>query len=66
MDGAAAIEMIAVTRGLTMGAINDLTDEQLVKVPEGFNNNILWNMGHILFYTATFVYGPSLTTFAAR
>ncbi len=28
--------------------IKDLTTEQLNKVPEGFNNNIAWNLGHMV------------------
>ena len=28
--------------------INALSNEQLVKIPEGFNNNIIWNFGHII------------------
>lgn len=28
--------------------IKDLTNEQLNKVPEGFNNNIAWNLGHMV------------------
>ncbi|GAB3343441.1 DinB family protein [Marivirga atlantica] len=28
--------------------ISALSNEQLVKIPEGFNNNILWNFGHII------------------
>ena len=28
--------------------IKDLTIEQLNEIPPGFNNNIIWNLGHLL------------------
>ncbi|MBG9944788.1 DinB family protein [Brevibacillus formosus] len=31
----------------TLKAINGLTDEDANIIPEGFSNNILWNLGHI-------------------
>ena len=31
-----------------LDGIKDLTNEQLNKVPEGFNNNIAWNLGHMV------------------
>ena len=36
--------------------MNDLTIEQLNEVPEGFNNNIIWNFGHIVTTTPAIVY----------
>ena len=35
------------TRRNLLKVINGLTDEQLVTIPQGFNNNILWNIGHV-------------------
>lgn len=46
-------------RGMTLGAIKDLNDEQLLKVPEGFNNNILWNLGHMVISQQYFIYHTS-------
>jgi hypothetical protein len=31
--------------------VDSLTIEQLNKIPDGFNNNIIWNFGHILVST---------------
>ncbi len=31
--------------------------EQLNKIPEGFNNNLLWNIGHVIVVQQRLVYG---------
>ena len=31
-----------------LGLISELSTEQLNKIPDGFNNNIVWNLGHII------------------
>ena len=36
------------TRNVVLKLISDLSIEQLNKVPEGFNNNIIWNFGHLM------------------
>lgn len=36
--------------------VAELTPEQLNKIPKGFNNNILWNLGHILVVHQLLVY----------
>ena len=36
------------SRLLTLKAINSLTIEQLNKIPEGFKNNIAWNVAHLV------------------
>ena len=35
------------------------TLEQLNKVPQGFNNNLIWNIGHIVVSQQILVYGGS-------
>lgn len=35
-------------RYFTLNTIKDLTVEQLNKVPEGYNNNIIWNLAHLV------------------
>lgn len=42
------IERIKKTRIYVLGLIEGLTSEQLNKIPAGFNNNIIWNMGHLM------------------
>lgn len=42
------IEIIRKTRSFLLKQLEDLTAEQYNKVPEAFNNNIIWNLGHMI------------------
>lgn len=42
------IDNIRKTRLIILEFINDLSTEQLNKIPEGFKNNIIWNLGHLI------------------
>jgi hypothetical protein len=42
------IEIIRKTRTFLLEGLNDLSTQQLNKIPEGFNNNIIWNLGHLI------------------
>jgi hypothetical protein len=42
------LDNIKKTRNYLLEQIKDLTLEQLNKVPAGFNNNIVWNLGHLV------------------
>ena len=42
------LEILKKTRTALLGSLEILTPAQLNHVPTGFNNNILWNLGHIL------------------
>ena len=42
------IENIRKVRAFLLEGIKDLTTEQLNRIPEGFNNNIIWNLGHLV------------------
>lgn len=42
------IESLKKARALLLEGINDLTIEQLSQIPAGFNNNIVWNLGHMI------------------
>ena len=52
-----SIELIRGPRELALSQVKDLTLEQLNHVPQGFNNNIIWNIAHMIssqqgiFYT---------------
>ena len=41
------IEILKKSRLLILKVIEDLSIEQLNKIPEGFNNNIAWNIAHL-------------------
>jgi hypothetical protein len=47
-DLSLSIEMLKKERAITLEVINSLSDEQLLKIPAGYKNNILWNLGHII------------------
>src|SRR6267154_696892 len=42
------IDNIKKTRLFLLNAINDLPADQLNEIPAGFNNNIIWNLGHMI------------------
>jgi len=42
------IEILKKTRKYILELINDLSIEELNEIPAGFNNNIIWNLGHML------------------
>ena len=42
------IETLRKTRQYALNMVADLSDEQLNKIPAGFNNNIIWNLGHLV------------------
>jgi hypothetical protein len=43
-----AIEILKMPRLGILEQLKDLSIEQLNTVPAGFNNNIIWNLGHII------------------
>jgi hypothetical protein len=42
------LETYKATRQFLLKTINDLSVEELNKIPSGFNNNIIWNMAHLV------------------
>jgi hypothetical protein len=51
------LEIIRKTREGFIGMTKNLSIEQMNLIPEGFNNNILWNFGHIIVVQQGLCYG---------
>jgi len=49
-------EAIRIGRNPFIQLIDSLSEEELNYIPEGFNNNIIWNFGHIVVSTQTLAY----------
>lgn len=47
------------TRRAFIALLDGLTLEQLNEIPEGFNNNMIWNFGHIVVSTQALCYARS-------
>lgn len=52
-----AFEVLKTTRNNCLKNIENLSDEQLLVIPQGHNNNILWNLGHIVSAQQGLCYG---------
>ena len=55
----ALLDQMKDLRGYLLASVKGLSEEQLVRVPEGFNNNILWNVGHSITDNCTMLYPPT-------
>lgn len=42
------LEIIRKPRLFLLNSINELSLDELNEIPAGFNNNIIWNMGHMV------------------
>ena len=51
------LDIIKNHREIILALIADLSNEQLCKIPNRFNNNIIWNVGHILVTQQMLTYG---------
>ena len=43
-----SIELLKIERTVILNVTDKLSDEQLLAIPKGYKNNVLWNFGHIL------------------
>ena len=58
------IEKIKKFRQFLLAQVTGLTTEQLNKIPEGYNNNIIWNVAHLICASQSLCYlraGQSIT-----
>ncbi len=53
-----AIGMHSQIRSSIHSAVKGLSSEQLHEVPDGFDNNIAWNVGHLLVVQQRLLYRP--------
>lgn len=49
-------EILLITRKNVLNSIKDLSIEELTTIPSGFNNNIIWNVGHNLATQQLLIY----------
>lgn len=57
MPSESLVNTLLLCRGYLASHIAGLTEEQLLEVPEGNENNILWHMGHLLVSHCGMTYG---------
>ncbi|MEH7236648.1 DinB family protein [Bacillus sp. JJ1562] len=51
-------------KGRFLGELEDVTDEIVTIQPDGFNNTILWHVGHLVTINEQFMFGyPKKSTF---
>jgi len=55
----ALLDQMKAIRGYLLASVEGLDDEQLLRVPQGFTNNILWNVGHTITDNCTMLYPPT-------
>lgn len=51
-----SIQMLIKTRKLLYQAVADLSSAKMLHIPPGFDNNIAWNLGHIVVIQQTLHY----------
>lgn len=52
----ATFKILETTRKIYISFLENYSLEQLNKIPEGFNNNLIWNIGHIIVSQQALVY----------
>jgi hypothetical protein len=50
------LEILKITRQNALNLIKDFTYDQLIKIPVGFNNSLLWNFTHMVITQQILVY----------
>jgi len=54
-----SFDIARTSRGTLDKFLNKYSLEQLNKIPAGFNNNLIWNIGHIVVVEQMLIYGLS-------
>ncbi len=56
-------ELLKATRVNVLKVLEEISTASLLEIPSGFNNNILWNIYHVLASQQLLIYGLSQTPF---
>lgn len=56
-------ELLRATRQNVLAVLEESSSDTLLNIPRGFNNNILWNIYHVLASQQLLIYGLSQTPF---
>ena len=54
-----ALKLWTTNRKILLGFFDNYTLEQLNKIPNGFSNNLIWNLGHVIVTQQRLVYKVS-------
>ena len=54
-----SVALLQQTRPLLLRLLDGLSDDDLLAIPDGFSNNILWNVGHVVVTQQLLHYGLS-------
>ncbi len=56
-------EFLRISRQNTLDLVSTLTDDQVNQIPDGFNNNMVWNLGHLVVTQQLLNYGLASVPF---
>ena len=54
-----SVRLLQQTRPLLLRLLDGLSDDELLAIPAGFSNNVLWNAGHVVVTQQLLHYGLS-------
>ena len=57
MEHSFNLEVLRLSRSQMANLLDKFSSEQLLKIPEGFRNNLIWNIGHTIVTQHLLVYG---------
>lgn len=59
MTATYAFEVLKITQNNMLKTFEGLSIEELNRIPDGFNNNLIWNFGHVIATQQILCYGLS-------